>query len=137
MLVQHILVYFQRFENTVRLDKTLQLRQRIRCDMCNVAIESVNRHRERSFHSFYSYALLLLSIYHFGRVEMDEHIFDASKRSENIFDASNLLLMRRRKTGRVYMYDDASSTFLTLRRDILLYFNDIFNATCTFLTRPK
>ena len=35
--VQNILVYFDRVKNTVRLDKTLQLHQPIRCDMCNAA----------------------------------------------------------------------------------------------------
>ena len=69
--VQNILVYFGRVENTVRLNKTLQIHQRIRCDMCNVGnskLKNINRqNRADFFRAFYSYAPLPLNICHFGR----------------------------------------------------------------------
>ena len=56
--VKNILVYFERAENTVRLDKTLQLHQRIRCDMCNVG----NRERKQTKRAVFSFVLQLCTL---------------------------------------------------------------------------
>ena len=99
--------------------------------MCNIVNESVNRQRERSFHSFYSYALLPLNICQFGRVQNEwthfwrvENIREYFRRVESTFKAPCIFL-------------DASHTFWTRRRNFLLYFNVIFDASYIFPTRPE
>ena len=113
--------YARRFKNTVRLDKTWQLHQRIRCNNCNMA----NRERKQAKRAVFSFVLQLctlpLNICYFGRVQNEQTFFEGSKIYENILDTSNQVSKHRVHFGRVI-------------ENVLLYFNFIFDASCTFST---
>ena len=86
--VQNILVNFGRVENTVRLDKTLQLYQRIRCNIyvCNVANREGKQRKNAVFHSFYGYALFPLNICHFRRVQNERTYFRSIENIREYFE---------------------------------------------------
>ena len=105
---------FESIENTVRLDKTRQLHQRIRSNICNVA----NRERKQTKRALFICSTVMY-FYHLLFVILDasrikEHIFEPSKMYENI--------------ERVKSAFKAPCTFWTRRRNMLIYFN-------VFLTR--
>ena len=87
-------------------------------------IGNVNRRRERSVHSFYGYALLPLNICHIRRVQNEWTYF---RSVESI----------REYLGRVEYTFNAPCTFWMRRRNMLLCFNVISDASCKFSTCRK
>ena len=92
--VQNKWTLFWRLENTVRVNKTGQLHQRVRWNISSMVSRERKQTKRAVFHSFYSYALLPLNIVILDASKTNKHIFEASKMYENILDSSNLLLKR-------------------------------------------
>ena len=93
--------FFWSVENTVKLDKTRQLHQWIRCNICNMA----NRERKQTKRAVFSFVLQLRTFTTkyllLWTSPKRTNIFSKRRNQTRILDPSNLLLKRRVPCGHV------------------------------------